>query len=76
LHDLDEDHLAEILLGASRWPMRAHQFCHQRVETPDQFPSRVIVVPQSRTNQLPRDAIISHVKQSKSTLLKKTARRA
>ena len=53
LHDLDENHLAKILLGASRGPMGAHQFCHQGVEAPDQFARRVIVMPQRRSHQLP-----------------------
>jgi hypothetical protein len=61
LHDLDEYHLAKVLLGASGWAMRAHQFGHQRVEAPDQFAGRLVILAQRRSHQLPRDSNISHV---------------
>ena len=53
LHDLDKNHLAKVLLGASSRSMGADQFCHQRVKRGDQFASSVVILPQSRRHQLP-----------------------
>lgn len=52
LHDLDEYHLAKILLGAARRPMRPHEFRHQRIESANQFARRIFVLPQRRGHQL------------------------
>lgn len=52
--------------------MRAHQFRHQRIEPPNQFASRFIVIPERSFNQRACIKII-HVAKIASTLLGKTS---
>jgi hypothetical protein len=52
--------------------MRPHQFRHQRIEPPNQFASRFIVIPERSFNQRACIKII-HVVEIASTLLGKTS---
>src|SRR5439155_23393126 len=71
LKNLDENHLAKILLGGSRRAMRADQFGDERIKPANQLTSRFIVVPQRSFHQCACIRII-HVVEVASTLLAMT----
>jgi hypothetical protein len=75
LKNLDENHLAKILLRRSARTVRADHFDHERIKLPDQCASRLIIMMERTVNQRACIRII-HVVESASTPLAMTGRSA
>jgi hypothetical protein len=52
LQNLNEYHLAKILLGAADGPVRSHEFGDERIKLPHQRARGVLILPHRRRHQL------------------------
>ena len=71
LKNLDENHLAKVLLGRSARTVRPYHFCNQRIKLTHQHPSCFIIMLKRSLNQRACIRIV-HVLKSASTPLAMT----